>query len=112
MNSHNDQENELKFREEELKKREQLLRLKEIEAEIHEKQKAQEPPFYPTKKENPPEGFLKRWGRKLANIAKFFGFIIATVVTIKIAYTLSLVIMVAGISWISYKIFLDKDISN
>jgi hypothetical protein len=112
MNPQNDKDNELKHQEKELEKREQLLRLREIEVEIYEKEKSQETFFYSTRKENPPEGRLKRWRRTLVNITKFFGFVLATVVTIRIVYGLAIIIMVGGVVWIFYKIFLEKDTSN
>ena len=115
MNSNNENENELELKVKELQKREQLLRLRELEAEIQDQRKEQqrqqqyqEPPFYPTRKDNPPENRLSRWKKKLGNVAKFLGFAIAVFVTVRIAYGLSIMIMVTGIVWISYKIFLEK----
>ena len=117
MTSKDEKDRELRRKEDELKKREQLLRLKEIENDIEEKAKKQqqirepeqEVPFYPTRKDKPPETKVQRWKRKALNVAKFTGFVVATLVTIKVAYTVSLIIMAAGIGWLGYKIFLEKD---
>ncbi|NES87403.1 MAG: DUF962 domain-containing protein [Moorea sp. SIO2B7] len=109
MNSQNDKHNELQRREKELEERERSLRLRELEAEIYQREKAQDPPLYETRKDNPPDSKLKRWGRKLANVGKFLAVVIGVVVTMRIAYWLALMVMVTGIGWISYKIFLESD---
>ena len=122
MNSNDDQEKELRRKQKELEEREKLLRLKELENEIYERAEREkedrirdqqkEPDFYPTRKDNPPENKLVRWQKKAMNIVKFGGFMVAAFITIKVAYTLSLVIMITGIGWFAYKIFIEKDMRD
>ncbi|MGK7872732.1 MAG: hypothetical protein AB4426_05285 [Xenococcaceae cyanobacterium] len=112
MNSHDDRDKELQRREKELQERERAIRLRELETEIYGKEEAQELPLYQTTKHEPPEGLLKRWGRKLANIAKFAGIVIAVVVAVKIATWLAMTILVGAVGWVAYKIFLEKDESD
>ena len=105
MDSHEDKEKQLQQREKEIEAREQAIRLRELEAEIYNN----EPPLYQTTKQERSEGKFKIWLKKTVNIAKFFGIVIGVVVAVKIAYWLALVIMIGGVSWIGYKVFIEKD---
>ena len=104
-----DQEKELERRQQQLEKREQLLRLRELENEIYEQDKKTEPPVYPMRKEKPTENRLKRWRRKIVFATKFLGFAIVALITVKIAYSLAIVIMVFGIGWLGYNMVKETD---
>lgn len=108
MDSHEDKQKELQQREEEIKAREQAMRLRELEAEIYNNQ----PPLYQTTKQERAEAKFKIWLKKTVNIAKFFGFVIGVIVAVRIAYWLALMIMIGGVSWIGYKLFLESDESD
>ena len=118
MNSPDDREQEILRQERELQERELALRLREMEAEIYEREKkeqatpAEQLPLYQTRKHNPPENFFRRWGRRLVIGAKFCAIVIAAIVMLKIAYWLSVMIMVGGIGWITYQVLLDRERSK
>ena len=122
MNSHNDKDEEIRRREQDLEERERAIRLRELEAEIHQaaaedirnpSTPAGEPPLYPTRKHEEPEGKLKRWRRKLANIAKFSAVILGTIVVISagalIAKWIVTGLMVLAVGWFAYKFFLEEE---
>ena len=109
---HHDRAQDLERRQQELEQREQLLRLKELENELYEQNKTEEPPLYPTRKENPPLSKLKRWRRKLVLTTKFIGFAIVTLITVKIAYSLAIMIMLGGLGWLGYQMFIAKDVAD
>lgn len=104
-----DRERELERKERELHEREQAIRLKELEDELN---KSSDPPYYETEKHEKPEGKLKRWSKKLTNIAQFCGITIAVIVSIKIAAWLTTVILVGGVAWVGYKLFVEGDRSS
>ncbi|MDY6938854.1 MAG: hypothetical protein SWY16_14420 [Cyanobacteriota bacterium] len=101
-----ERERELERRERELREREQAIRLKELEEELST---PEDTPYYTTQKHEPQEGKLKRWSRKLANIGKFLGIVVAVIVSLKIAAWLTSVIIVGGVGWVGYKLFLEDD---
>lgn len=108
MDSQNDQEKELKRREQELLDRERSIRLREIEAELYK----QEPPLHqtvPLKPEQESEGWLKRWQRKAVKVGKFAALIVVVIVSYKIAIGLAGVIIVGTVAFVSYKLFLESD---
>lgn len=104
MNSQDDQDNELRRREQELQAREHAIRLRELEAEIT--------PLYQTVKHQEPESSLKRWYGKLVNVGKFLAIIVAVVISIKIATGLATVMMIGAVAWVAYKLFLESDRSK
>lgn len=104
MNSQDDQDNELRRREQELQAREHAIRLRELEAEIT--------PLYQTVKHQEPKSSLKRWYGKLVNVGKFLAIIVAVVISIKIATGLATVIMIGAVAWVAYKLFLESDRSK
>ncbi|HEY9638756.1 MAG TPA: hypothetical protein V6D14_35560 [Coleofasciculaceae cyanobacterium] len=103
MNSQDDQEKELRRREQELQAREHAIRLRELESEINQ------PLVHQTVKHREPESSLKRWYRQLVNVGKFVGIVVAVVVGIKVATWLATVIIVGGIAWVAYKLFFEGD---
>lgn len=104
MTSQNDQENEFQRLERELYERERAIRLREIQAEINEPQ----PPLYQTQKHQPSENSVKQQNKQLLNVGKFFLLVVAVAVSFKIATALATVILIAGVSWVGYKLFFDR----
>ena len=107
--SSNERERQLQQREQELRDRELSLRLQELEAEISQKQIVHQPGVYKTTPHQKPQGSLKRFYRKLANIAKFVAIVVIAVAAVRIASWLAGVIIVGGIAWLAYKIFFESD---
>lgn len=103
MSSQDDRETELQRLERQLKEREHALRLREIEAEINQ------PPVYETVKHKEGERAPKRWYGKLVPIVQFLGIVVAVVVAMRVAAALAYVFIVGAISWIAYKLFLERD---
>jgi hypothetical protein len=110
MNNPNEKEQDLARREKEILERERALRLQEMETEIYQEQNYQkgDAPFVQTRKDNPPEGKMKQWLRKAVNVGKFLGVVVAVIVAVKVAYWLALTIMVAGVGFVAYKLFLEN----
>ncbi|MBE9039672.1 hypothetical protein IQ235_02535 [Oscillatoriales cyanobacterium LEGE 11467] len=104
-----DRERELEQKERELHERERAIRLKELEDELN---KPSDPPYYETQKHEKPEGKLKRWSKKLTEIAKFCGIVIAVIVSIRIATWLTTLVIVGGVAWVGYKLFVEGDRSS
>lgn len=109
MNYPDEKERELQRRQKEIEEREHALRLRELEAELYEQHKEKEPPLYQTIKDDPSKRSLNRLGKKLLNVAKFLGFVVVTIALVRIAHVLALAVMVAGIVWLGYTIFLAKE---
>ncbi|MEW5858084.1 MAG: hypothetical protein AB1861_11980 [Cyanobacteriota bacterium] len=106
MNSPDNKDNELQRREQELQERERANRLREIEAEINQ------PPLHQTTKHQDPQSSPQRWYKKLANVAKFLAIVVTVVVSIKLAATLSSVIIVGAVGWVAYKLFFEGERSK
>jgi hypothetical protein len=104
MNNNNDEE--LSMKEKELKMKENAIRLREMEVELYKNQNI---PFYQTEKLQKSEGKFKHFLRKIVKFAKFLGIVVCVVIAIKLALSLTLILMVLVISWISYKIFVQKE---
>lgn len=100
MNSPNDHDEQLRLREQELQEREYALRLREIEAELHQ------PSISPTVQQPAAAGKLQKYCQ-LLNVMAFFGLVVAVVVAVKIASQVATAIMVGGIAWIAYQMFVQ-----
>lgn len=111
MNSPNDKEAELRRREKELQEREQSIRLREMEAELYQKEQPSSS-LAPTRKHEKPAGNLQQRYRQLFNVAKFLGIVVAVVIAVRIASWLAMIVMVGGVAWVAYKLFLEKDRSR
>lgn len=107
MNSPDDHENEFQRLERELQERERAIRLREIEAEINQPQL----PVHQTHKHQPPEISRNRY-RQLLNVGKFLVLVVVVAVSFKIATWLASIILVGGVAWIAYKLFLEGDRSK
>lgn len=105
MDDFNAQKRELERKEEQLRQREQEVRLRELETQLY----AEEPPLYKTRKHEPTETRLQRWRKQAIKIAKFVGFVLVTLVVLKIGVWLGYALLIAGIAWIGYLIFLKGE---
>lgn len=120
MTSPEDREREFSLREAELQAKERELRLRELETEIYQEQKISdpeiidpEPPLHKTRKHNPPENSIQKFGRKMVKFAKFAGFVVAGIAIIKVGFFVGMwityLIMAGIIAGIGYQIFLKGD---
>ena len=100
--------------------REREQRLRELENEIDREQRlsksqtnSSEPPLYHTKKHNPPENSIQRFGRKIVKFAKFAGFVVVGIAIIKAGFFVGMwityLIMAGIIAAIGYQMFLKED---
>ncbi len=119
MTNPEDREQELRSKELEIQAREQEIRLRELEIQIYQQQrKAREIdsstlPVYETKKHNPPEISLKRFGKKIVKFVKFAAFLVLGIAFIRAGFWVGMWIAyltIAGIiAFIGYQIFLNDD---
>ena len=115
MTTPEDKEKEFNLREAELQDRERELKIREMEAEIHQQSQSVniEPPLYRTKKHNPGDSSIKKFGKKIIKFAKFGGFVIGGIAVIKIGFFIGMwvtyLIMTGIIAAIGYQIFLKED---
>lgn len=109
--SQNNREEELRRREKELQDREMAIRLRELEDELRQ------PPLYSTVKHSTasrqkPQSSIQPGYGGLVKVGKFLALVVGVVVAMRIAVWLATVIMVGGIAWVAYKLFLEGDRSN
>lgn len=96
-------EDELRRREEAIKEREIQVRMRELEAELDPT------PIHPTTKHKAvSEKKGRLWYKRIPNVFKFFLFVIAVIVAIRIAAWLTTTILILSIAWVGYKVFLDS----
>jgi hypothetical protein len=107
MTSQDDRHKELEQRERILREREIELRLREMEADIH----APNAPFHKTVKHQP-ENFPKPWVKKVILGTKLFVIGVTALIAVRIASVLAGIIIVAGLGWMSYKLFLESKKTN
>ncbi|BAY14960.1 hypothetical protein NIES2109_36820 [Nostoc sp. HK-01] len=107
MKSEEDRRQELEQRERILREREVELRLREIETDIHGSQA----PFHQTVKHQP-EDSHKPWVKKAILAGKLFALGVAVLVAAKIASAVAGVIIIAGLVWMSYKLFFESPKQN
>ena len=114
------EEQNLKQKEAELLARHRELRLRELEIEIYEEQKAKKSealhskaPLYQTRKHNPQVNSIQRFGRKIINYVKFAVFMIAGIAIVKTGFfvgmSITYLIMTGIIAGIGYQIFIKED---
>ena len=109
MSDLNDKRKELAHREQQLEERERAIRLAELEQELYQ---PKELPLYPTQPHQPKPGKLKRLYRKIVRIAKFLGFTIVGIAAIQLGAWIAGLIILAGIVWLAYTLFLDSRAEN
>lgn len=101
---HRSKEEDLRRREEALKEREIQIRMRELEAELDPT------PVYPTAKhEATPDKKKRPWYKRLLEIGKFCLIVVAVVVAVRLTAWLATAILILGIAWVAYKIFLEGD---
>ena len=110
--NYNEEEQQLKQRQQALEQREQEIRLRELELEIARETQETEPPLYQTRKENLAQKTITPWWKKLLFVGKLFVLMVVVFVATKLAYWLALGILVSSITWVSYKLFLEREPSN
>ncbi|MEO1093910.1 MAG: hypothetical protein AAFX01_03300 [Cyanobacteria bacterium J06638_28] len=97
-------EEELRRREEAIKAREIQIRMRELEAELDPT------PVHPTTKHKTTSKQKSQlWHKRIPNIVKFFLFVIAVVVALRIAAWLTTAVLVLSIAWVGYKVFLESN---
>jgi fatty-acid desaturase len=107
MNS--DKRRQLQQWEQELRDRELAVRLRELEAEISQQQSSHRTHLKNAEPQTQPLSLLKRFYRKLENVAKFIGIVVLVVIGIQVASWLAGTFIVIGIVWLAYKIFFEND---
>lgn len=100
---HNSKEEELRRREEALKEREVQIRMRELEAELSK------PPISPTSKLKDSPRKTLSWFKRMSEIGKFLLIVVAVIVAIRLAAWLAMAILIGGIAWVGYKLFLEGD---
>lgn len=119
MTTPEDKEKEFQFRQDQLEAKERELRLRELENEIYQEHRANEaeikssePPLYNTRKHQPKEKPMQKFGRKIVRFAKFTGFVVAGVAIIKVGFFIGMwityLIMASIVAAIGYQIFLKE----
>jgi hypothetical protein len=98
---------DLQRRQQEIEDRERALRLREIEAELYQ-QAPPQPPLYETVKHDPPATQKQALMKKITRVAAFFGIVIGVMVAVRIASMLGTVVIVGGIAFVIYKIFVEE----
>lgn len=100
--------------------KEREFRLRELETQIEREQRSSkpevkyvEPSLHATRKHNPPENSIRKFGRKIVKIVKFTGFVVAGIVVIQVGLFVGMwmtySIMAGIIAGIGYQIFLKED---
>lgn len=102
MNSQDDQDKELRRREQELQERETAIRLRELESEINSKQ----PPLHQTVRHH--SKARKPWYKKVVMAGKLFVLLVTTIAIVKLASWLAGIIIPSVLVWVAYKLFLDS----
>lgn len=105
MSSFEDIEEKIRLREQKIKARELEVRLKEIEHELDEipvQQTTQhQEPVAPKRK--------KSLSKKTTDIAKFCAITLSVIIAVHIAAWLSTALIVVGVLWLAYKLFIEAD---
>lgn len=106
-------------REQKLSRKQQEIRLKELETQIYQEQRPtkninySQPPLYKTRKHNLAENALKKFSRKIVNLAKFTVFVILGIAFIRVGFLVGMwityLVMTAIIAFIGYQIFLKEN---
>lgn len=122
MTTPEDRARELKRRELEIEAKEQEIRLRELEMEIYQEQRQErgintpEPPLYKTRKHQPSENSLKKFGKKLVKFGKFTVFVVVGIAFIRVGFWLGMwityLLLASIIAFIGYQIFLKDDDAN
>jgi hypothetical protein len=98
---------DLHRRQQELEDRERALRLRELESEIYQQAPAP-PPLYETVKHNPAPTKQQQLVKQITRVASFLGIVIGVMVAVRIASVVGTVVIVGGIAFVIYKIFVEE----
>ncbi len=96
-------EDELRYREDALQERELQIRMRELEAEIDPT------PVHLTAKHRVSQTLAKIWPPKIPSLVKFALVVVVTIFAIRLAAWLASVIIVLGIAWVVYKLFIESN---
>lgn len=103
MDAFDEIEEKIRQREEALKARELKIRLREIEQELDNI------PVQPTAKHREVAGPKSRkMLRKITEIGKFLLIVIGVIVAIRVAAWISTLVILFGVSWVVYKLFIES----
>ena len=100
---HQSKDRELQQREVELRKREIKIRMRELEAELE-----QPTPVQATVTTDEPSS-SRPWYKRLPDIGKFCLIVLAVIIAVRLATWLATAVMILGIAWAGYKLFLEGD---
>ncbi|MEM7063520.1 MAG: hypothetical protein AAF572_10200 [Cyanobacteria bacterium P01_B01_bin.77] len=95
-------EEELQHREAALKEREIKVRMRELESEIEQANPAQ-----PTAKRKPTSS--RGWFERLPKFVQFGLLVVGVIVGIRVATWFAGVLILFGIGWVGYKLFIERD---
>jgi hypothetical protein len=99
---------DLHRRQQELEARERALRLRELEAEINQPPAPPQPPLYETVKHKPAPTKRQQLVTQITRVASFLGIVIGVMVAVRIASILGTVVIVGGVAFVIYKIFVEE----
>lgn len=103
MDAFDEIEEKIRQREEALKARELKIRLREIEQELDNI------PMQPTAKHRETASpKSRRMIKKMTEIGKFLLIVIGVIVAIRVAAWISTLVILFGISWVVYKLFIES----
>lgn len=106
MTAFDEIEEDIRRREESIKAREIKVRMAEIERELEEiapQPQARQVEVMPPKKK---QGGLSK---KITDIGKFCLVVVSVIVAIRLAAWVGTIVMVLGITWMAYKLFLESE---
>ena len=108
-------EEDIRRREEKLRAREIKVRMAEMEKELEElnprsasTQPANSQASYSDVEVMPPEKKPGMLSKKVANVGKFCLVVVSVIVAVRLAAWIGTIAMVAGITWMAYKLFLES----
>ena len=99
---HQSKEQELNNREAELKEREIKVRMRELESELDDSM-----PVQPTVKHK--QSLSRPWYEGLPKIVRFGLVVVGVIIAVRLVAWLAGVMLLLGIGWAGYKIFLEGD---
>ena len=96
--------------EEKLRRREQNLEARELKARLKEiEQDLDEVPVTPTAKETTSSKKPRGLSQKASDVAKFVLVVFSVIVAIRIAHWVGMALLIAGVVWVAYKLFLEDN---
>ena len=96
--------------EEEIRRQEDRVKARELKQRLNELEKGLvEPPVQPTVKHTEPIQRKKAsLSKKITDIGKFMLVVVSVIVAIRLAAWVGTIVMVPGITWMAYKLFLES----